>query len=259
MKYEFLLLYDSLTSFDSPGYTDKEIGVLLTKAQESLLLETFDPFNSVEETEKNRAYFSELIRDSIDINGTLTTYVSSSQYGVHPNGKFFGLPSDYLFSLSGEVVTDITCDSQSLSYKSVTTETKAATSQSTSRGEVLKFTGKIIPVKPVSHDEYTVNIKNPFKKPTTDRVWRLEFYKYGDRRHELITDGTYNITAYILRYLKKPVDITPFGDGTTTAQSNCELNEVVHKRIVEKAVRMASAVTKLNEYKVKLSEEKINE
>jgi len=95
MKYEFLVLYDEITSFSSPGYTDEEISVFLTKAQESVLLNAFEPFNSFEETEKNRSDFSELIRDSIDNNGNLTTYITSNQYGSHVNGTFFGLPSDF--------------------------------------------------------------------------------------------------------------------------------------------------------------------
>ena len=52
MQYEFNVLYDKISSAGSPGYTDKEVGVLLTKAQQTYLQEIFDPYKSFEETEK---------------------------------------------------------------------------------------------------------------------------------------------------------------------------------------------------------------
>jgi len=58
----------------------------------------------------------------------------------------------------------------------------------------------------------------------------------GDmKRHELITDGTYILQSYKLRYLRRPVRINIL-DGT-----DCELNSNLHEEIVDRAVRFAGS------------------
>ena len=69
----------------------------------------------------------------------------------------------------------------------------------------------------------------------------------------------HSIGTYHLTYFREPVDIVPFtGDGSTSAQVNCELGFTIHHELVELAVRIASGITNPNEYQVKLNEERIN-
>jgi hypothetical protein len=230
MQYEFNVLYDKISSAGSPGYTDKEVGVLLTKAQQTYLQEIFDPYKSFEETEKRRKDFGLLKHP---FTGTLST----SQTGIHTNGYLYELPTDVLYVVQEEAVI-------------------------TASGTC--YNGTTVKIKPVTEDEYNLNIKNPYRKPSPAHlVWRMDFNNPNDLqvpRHELITDGTFTITTYRGRYLKNPQDIVPYNnDGTTTAAVNCELPEIAHRPIVDIAVRMATAITNPPEYQVKLNEQKINE
>jgi hypothetical protein len=220
MQYEFNVLYDKISSAGSPGYTDKEVGVLLTKAQQK----------SFEETEKRRKDFG-LIK--YPFTGTL----SATQTGVHTNGYLYELPTDTLYIVQEEAVI-------------------------ASAGTC--YNGDTVKIKPVTEDEYNLNIKNPYRKPSPAHlIWRMDFNNPNDfqvPRHELITDGTFTITTYRGRYLKYPQDIVPYNnDGTTTTAQNCELPEIAHRPIIDIAVRMAVAVTNPPEYQVKLNEQKVNE
>jgi len=89
----------------------------------------------------------------------------------------------------------------------------------------------IIKVKPIKYDEYNINKDDPFKKPDSDLVWRLD---YGDTslRHELITDGVVSIDTYKLRYIKNPTDIDIF------ANTSCILNTTDHEEIIDIAVSL---------------------
>lgn len=231
MKYEAEVLYDKITSAGSPGYTNQEWSVLLTKGQQVFLQEIFDPYKSFEESEKLRKDYS-LIKEAF------TGTVSTSQTGIHTNGQFFDLPSDCLYVVQEEAII---------------TSTDAC------------YNGKLLRVKPVTENEYNVNRNNPYKKPAPDAlVWRMDFNNPGSAqtpRHELITDGTFTINTYRGRYIKYPQDIIPFdsSDSTTTVLQNSELPNIAHRAIIERAVRIATATTNPQEYQVKLNEQKINE
>lgn len=86
-----------------------------------------------------------------------------------------------------------------------------------------------IKVKPTTHDEYSVNKDNPFKKPYSKLVWRI------DRKDlkELITDGTFTITKYSGDYIDYPADIDIDNDV------DCILTAQIHEDIVNEAVAIA--------------------
>lgn len=235
MKNEFLVLYDKVTSSSAPGYTNAEISIFLSKAQESIIDEAFDSQKerSSQETEKRRREFDELIRAA-------TPTPSATQTYAHPNGVFFDLPSDFLYAMSEEVTTSSSdaCNS-----------------------------GVRVRVKPITEDEYAATIRNPLKKPYVSGgnglVWRMDFSAAtaGTKRVELITDSTFTVGTYHLRYLKQPVDIVPYDstDTSTSAQVDCEMPIPVHRSIVERAVRIATGVTNPQEYQIKLNEENLNQ
>ena len=114
-------------------------------------------------------------------------------------------------------------------------------------------------VKPITHDEFSINIKNPFKKPSIQRyVWRLD---YSENKHELITDSSFSVAKYHLRYLKT---LTPIVIGTNTVDGatgplDCQLNNILHKRIVDEAVRIATGVTDPEKYQIKNIEQQAGE
>jgi hypothetical protein len=110
---------------------------------------------------------------------------------------------------------------------------------------------KRVKIKPITHDEYSINVRNPFKKPSIeDYVWRLD---YGGRKHELITDGTFTVGSYHLRYIK---NLNPIIVGSNTVNGvagplDCELNSIIHNRIVDEAVKIATGITDPELYQIK--------
>lgn len=234
MKLNFLILYDKVTNFAAPGYEDFEIATFLNKAQLQYVKRTYNYKGNkyqegFEETEKRRKDLAELVR-----NAELTSSaISSSQVGVSPNGTFYDLPLDLLYALREEatIISDDKC-----------------------------VNGNRISVKPVTHDEYNINIKNPFKKPDPTTVWRLDFSREipqigQPQRHEIVTGDSYTIDTYYVRYLKVPRDIVI----STTLPIDCELQGPTHPEIIDIAVRIATGITDPQTYQIKVKEEQVTE
>jgi len=227
------LSFDKITNSDSPGYEDSEISIILTKAQERFFFQNYAGTNKLaegfEETEKRRKDLSELTS-----NAELST-PSTDQNGVVPNGVFYDLPDNFIYAIKEEVT--IASEDECVS-------------------------GNRIKVKPITHDEYTINIDNPFKKPYDELAWRLDFSREtvntNPKRHELITDGTYTISTYHLRYLRRLPEIAVDRD-TPANQINCILDEITHERIIDLAVEIALEVTVDNRLQTNLLLNQTNE
>jgi hypothetical protein len=235
-----LVTYDALYSQSAPGFEDAEASILLTKAQWYYISQTLNPKNNrnqegFEETEVRIQGLSALVKDSDQaIDPPTTTGVNLA--GQLPNETFFTLPEDFMFAIYEAVYVN------KLKCGAVSTTNPLSYSR--------------IPVVPVSHDEYNLNVANPYKNPWTDGtqgiVWRLENrpqfippivgapqYKI----HGLITDGSFTITKYFLRYLKKPEDIN-VDNITPATQSNSELADFTHQAICDIAIKLLSAAVR---------------
>lgn len=219
MEQEFLILYDKITNFDAPGYESDEISRFLSRAQERLVLHIMNPdgnkyVTGFEGTEKRRKDLSELVRD------LKLAAPAATQTGTKADGTFFELPADFLYAIQEEV----TISSTNPCYDGATG----------------------VEVLPITHDYYTINKKNPFKKPFGELVWRLDFSSNaGVKRHELITDAATTVTEYALRYVRKP---QPIISGAFTIEGvagplDSELNAITHRAIVDEAVAIATGVT----------------
>lgn len=103
--------------------------------------------------------------------------------------------------------------------------------------------GAYATVYPVTQDEFWKTYKNPFRGANQRRVLRLDA---GDNIVELVSKNP--IGDYLVRYLKKPrpillvdmpeeSDVSVFG-GQRTRQE-CELDSMVHTKILDIAVNMA--------------------
>ena len=227
LKDKFLLLYDKIAGNAAPPYLESEIESFLNMAQLEYVKNHYNykknnTKEGIEETEKRRKDLSELIKFN-------SPSVSQDQTGIFPNGTFYDLPNDLMYTLTENATI-------------------------TSENECIN--NNTIQIKPITHDEYNVSINNPFKKPNETIAWRMDFSKDSitqTKRHELITDGDYTISKYNLRYIKIPSDIDLTNNKTS------ELNEVVHDEIVNIAVRMATAVTEPSNYQIKAMEQQISE
>lgn len=161
---------------------------------------------------------------------------SAAQGGVHPEGVFLDMPSDFLYAVEEAA--------------KLSTNTKESW------------------IKPVRHDEYLANINNPYKQPYKDLVWRMDISRYqhaeGDsvnatsKRSELILPNGYTLDHYRVRYLSTPPAIV-VDEFDESNQRHCILDETLHREIVDEAVVIAQAAVQKDAYQVGLSEKQRSE
>lgn len=211
---------DRATSFGSPGYEDVDYSSVLTDAMHVYIKQFIDRKNnrkgeSLEETEVRSQGLSALIERAV-----LTA--STDQTGVFTNGQFYDLPSDFMYTI----------------HEDGTIDKNICTDGVTRINTIFNV---------VSHDEVSRLSKNKYKKPyfTTygdAMTWRLVFSREvsGEdpsavataKRHQLVTDGTYNIESYAINYLINPPNIVVDRD-TVADQRNCILDESTHLPIID--------------------------
>jgi hypothetical protein len=234
---QFDIHYNSIAGMSAPGLDLFEKSVFLTKAQLELIKDYYDPASNrkqkgFEASEKRRVDLKELIKP----------YKSSTSFtdvlkSIHNSSRFFPIPDETFLIINESVgITSTDCNN-----------------------------GLSINVKPITHDEFNIQIRNPFKTPDTKIAWRLDISKISDEKVVEIV-SPYNITStleYRMRYLKYPKPIilgdldTLFPgedlsiDGQNT-ESTSELDEGIHPEILDRAVEIA-----LRDYKPQGLESKI--
>ena len=189
-----------------------EKSVLLTEAQESIVRDLYngkltgDGFESTEEQRRNL--------DSL-VNTLELTSKDISKPKMSDDSEFFQLPSDVWF----------------ITYESALLSDESLGCKNNTRADVI----------PVRQDEYNSIKNNPFRGPSDKRVLRIDT---GSSIVELISK--YTIQSYFIKYLSKPKpiilqDITDenLSINGETKRMECELNTVLHRTILERAVALA--------------------
>lgn len=188
-----------------------EKSVFLTKAQEEIVVESYTGKNQFgegfERTEEIRRYLSDLVK-TVVLSDKLTGHV-----GLSKTSMFFQLPEDVWF----------------ITYESATLKDE----------RLGCLDGEEATIVPVTQDEYYRIAKNPFRGPSKGRAVRLDI---GDGVIEIVSD--YNIGKYLVRYLSRPkpivlVDLGELSVNGVKVRTECELNPVIHRAILERAVRLA--------------------
>lgn len=226
MNYEFEVGYDRITNFDSPGYTNKEKSTFLTQAQEEIILDLLkDEDHYKEDFKKSVSKLKTIV--SVPI-GDFTT--SASNY---PNGFIVVVPSTVI-RVNNERINIRTTSDHSYPNK-----------------EFLD-----VPVKPVDDDYYHANKKNPYKKPSEDLVWRIDQGTNALKQHVYILPSNCTPTTVYIHGYRKPEPIVikdasyVVADGaidgrnwsTYTANGlDSELDPIMHRAIVERAIKLAFA------------------
>jgi hypothetical protein len=227
MHTEVKIGVDKVDSFSTANLDPEEIDVFLNNEQGEFIEQRAYGNNvketGLEENQKRRDDLREITKNYTSAAFTNTTNNKT-------NGVFVDLPTDYRHSMQEEAVISFTdCNGNTAS--------------------------KGIPITPVTHDRYNKIIDDPFNKPYDGEAIRLDYE--GDV-YELITDGTYAITSYSLRYLKEPQVIrlgTKYQVQTTDV--DCELAPHTHREIVAMTVTNILQTIESNRYptsKVELAE-----
>lgn len=212
-SYSTVAEFGSDTSSRDIRLDEYEKSQFLTMAQDGVITDLYNGRNplgeSFEETEQLRRYLSNLVREDLlePIENS-----SGTPIGISSSSTFFSLPTDLMY----------------ITYEAVRL----------SSGKCDGLTN--IEVVPVRQDEYHRIKKNPFRGPTDRRALRLDL---ADGVVEIVCK--YPVASYYLRYLVKvnPIILINLSDGQTINDESmameCELPEVLHQRILERAVLMA--------------------
>lgn len=205
-----------LNSFGiTPNITldEYEKSTFLTNAQEQLIIDIYSGRNviygkSFEQTEELRRYLSNLVE----------TYETSTKVtgklGLSKDSVFFEIPQDTWF----------------ITYE-------VALLKDSRLGCLDGIEASVVPLP--QDDLYRAK-DNPFRGPSKDRVLRLDI---KSNLAELISK--YNVDKYLMRYISQPTPIilVDLPDGLSingiSTESECELNPVVHRAILERAVQLA--------------------
>ena len=197
-------------STDPLAFDEYEKSVFLTEAQEEVVIELYNGKNnfgdSFEKTEEVRRLISTLIKDFVTtekINGS----------GLSSKSVFFKIPEDVWF----------------ITYESVTFND----------ANLGCLNGEYAIVTPTTQDEFYKVQRNPFKGPSKRRVLRLD---NSNNTIELVSN--YNIDKYLIRYLSRPnpiilSDLEDLSINGLSRITECKLNPVIHRIILERAVRKA--------------------
>lgn len=205
-----------LNSFGiTPNITldEYEKSTFLTNAQEQLIIDIYSGRNiiygkSFEQTEEIRRYLSNLVE----------TYETSTKVtgklGLSQDSVFFEIPQDTWF----------------ITYE-------VAFLKDSRLGCLDGIEASVVPLP--QDDLYRAK-DSPFRGPSKDRVLRLDI---KSDLAELISK--YNVDKYLMRYISQPTPIilVDLPDGLSingiSTESECELNPVVHRAILERAVQLA--------------------
>lgn len=212
-SYALISNFGEKTSKQTITLDEYEKSVLLTKAQEEIVLSLYNSKNpygeAFEGTEELRRYLSNLITEK---SLKPITNTSGTPLGLESKSKFFTLPEDLWFiTLESVVIDNSKCGAET-----------------------------IMKVYPVKQDEYQAIRDNPFRGANDRRALRLDL---SEGNVEIICK--YMIAIYYIRYIKKvppiiledlPNDLTIEGKSEA---SNCILHEALHQKILDRAVQLA--------------------
>lgn len=212
---QFDILYNNIMSNAAPGLNEYEKSVLLTKAQNEIVKNYYNPKgNKYQEgfdgSAKRQIDFSELVTTA-----KITSTVSGATYDRR--GKLYELPQRLMLIIQESIDTN-------------------------------NGTFQVIPIK---FDEYMRLMSKPFKEPLKWQAWRLVTDSNSNINAEIIAHSPDTIESYNIRYIRRPrpiilVDLTTeYGDLTIdgeSAVSECELNPEVHEEILQRAVELAKVI-----------------
>lgn len=203
---------------DKIAFDEWEKSFYLTLAQQLFVVSCYNGKNAsnyqFEVTEEDRRILDSLV---VTTHPGRIDEQNCNMHHIVPGSVFYRLPGNLMF----------------ITYEGVQFSDESNTC----------VNGAYAAVYPVTQDEFWKTYKNPFRGANQRRVLRLDA---ANNVVELVSKN--NIGDYLVRYLKKPrpivlvdmpedADVSVF-DGCTTEQE-CELDNMVHSKIVDIAVNMA--------------------
>ena len=222
MDNMFDVLYNNITSNQAPGLNAYEKSIFLTKAQDEILKNYFNPKskgNNVQEgfdgSVKRQVDFSMLTKVA-----TITQSDSGDAlFDPRTNSKSILLPDRMMYAINEMVFVE-----REMSGSTVP----------------IPVTLQVIPIK---FDEYSRLMCKPYKRPLKYQAWRLINNATKNKADIIIGPGD-TFSSYVIRYIERPTPIVVSNlDGLTiedkTGTTECMLDPILHEEILQRAVELA--------------------
>lgn len=211
----FDVLYNNITSNQAPGLNAYEKSVFLTKGQDEILKNYFNPKSKGNTTQDG---FDGSVKRQVDFSMLISVETKSSGFenplfDTRENTKSVDLPSKLMFAIN-EVVE-------------VTRNNKPV----------------ILQVIPIKFDEYSRLMCKPYKRPLKYQAWRLTNNNTSNKA-DIVIGPSDTLTKYTIRYVRRPNPIIVSDlDGLTienkSTATECELDPILHEEILQRAVELA--------------------
>lgn len=216
MDNMFDVLYNNITSNQAPGLNAYEKSVFLTKAQDEIIKNYFNPKSKGNNTQDGFDGNAKRQVDFSMITSTISLFdFEDGYFDLRPNTKSVLLPAQIMFIIN-ECVT-------------VIRDKKEVTLQ----------------VVPIKFDEYSRLMSKPYKRPLKYQAWRL-LNGSGSPQADIVIGPSDTLTNYYARYVRKPTPIVVADldgltiDGDDTGKKrDCTLAPILHEEIVQRAVELA--------------------
>ena len=215
MDNMFDVLYNNITSNQAPGLNAYEKSVFLTKGQDEILKNYFNPKSKGNTTQDG---FDGSAKRQVDFSMLTSVETKSSGFenplfDTRENSKSVELPSKLMFAIN-EVVE-------------VTRNNKQV----------------ILQVIPIKFDEYSRLMCKPYKRPLKYQAWRLTNNSTSNKA-DIVIGPSDTLTKYTIRYVRRPNPIIVSDlDGLTienkSTATECELDSILHEEILQRAVELA--------------------
>lgn len=278
MDNMFDVLYNNITSNQAPGLNAYEKSIFLTKGQDEILKNYFNPKSKGNNTQEG---FDGSVKRQVDfsmLTTVATTSATSYTYSlvsgktdkdgkpVYSRTETTASKSTYSYTAAydtdGNILKD---DSDNVLYirnegtdvsgfgtplfdmrentKSVTLPSKLMYAIN-EMVEVTRNDKKILlQVIPVKFDEYSRLMCKPYKRPLKYQAWRLTNNDVVNKA-DIVVGPSDTLTKYTIRYVRRPNPIIVSDldglsiEGKSTA-TECELDPILHEEILQRAVELA--------------------
>ena len=276
MENEFDVLYNNITSNQAPGLNSYEKSIFLTKAQDEIIKNYFNPKgNKYQEgfdgNSKRQIDFSMLTKVATveskkykytidskvsDGNGNPTYTRTEISNDTTPSSSYTQAYDEHGSPIKDHYVSGAFSIGFSDALYDPRTNSKSATIPSDVMmiiNERVKVDRKIssteetytdLTVVPLSFDEYNRQMSKPFKRPLKYQAWRL-LNSNTANQVDIIVGPNDEIESYTLRYIKRPrpIVLENLEEGITINGvgniSPCELDPILHEEILQRAVELA--------------------
>ncbi len=150
---QFNIHYNNIAGQSNPDIDIYEKSVYLSKAQLEIIKDYYDSLSN-----KKQKGFENSEKRRRDLNQLVKSYETSSSFtnlnSIHTQARFFNIPND-TFLIVQEKAKIISTDCNN---------------------------GKTVEVQPITHDEFNIQIKNPFKNPDENVAWRLDLNNQNNNK-----------------------------------------------------------------------------